>query len=60
MVGASWLVMTVGFELGFGRLVAKQSWEELLAGYDVTRGRRGRSCSRGSASDRSLSGARSP
>ena len=39
IVGASWLVMTTGFEFGFGRLVAKQSWKELLADYDVTRGR---------------------
>lgn len=38
-VGASWLVMTVAFEFGFGRLVARQSWEELLSDYDVTRGR---------------------
>jgi hypothetical protein len=39
MVGASWLMMTVGFEFGFGRLVARQSWDELLADYDVARGR---------------------
>lgn len=39
IVGASWLVLTVGFEFGFGRLVAKQSWEELLADYDVASGR---------------------
>jgi hypothetical protein len=38
-VGAGWLALTVAFELGFGRLVAKQSWEELLADYDVTEGR---------------------
>jgi hypothetical protein len=38
-VGASWLAMTVAFEFGFGRLVAKQSWDELLAEYDVTEGR---------------------
>jgi hypothetical protein len=38
-VGTQWLVMTVAFEFGFGRLVAKQSWDELLADYDVRAGR---------------------
>jgi hypothetical protein len=38
-IGAAWLAMTVAFEFGFGRLVAKQSWAELLDDYDVTRGR---------------------
>jgi hypothetical protein len=38
-VGTGWLALTVAFEFGFGRLVAKQSWEELLADYDVVEGR---------------------
>jgi hypothetical protein len=38
-IGAAWLSMTVGFEFGFGRLVAKASWEEMLAEYDLARGR---------------------
>jgi hypothetical protein len=38
-IGAAWLALTVAFEFGFGRLVAKQSWEELLADYDVRKGR---------------------
>ena len=38
-VGAGWLALTVAFEFGFGRLVAKQSWEELLSDYDVAEGR---------------------
>jgi hypothetical protein len=38
-IGAAWLAMTVAFELGFGRLVAHQSWGELLADYDLARGR---------------------
>lgn len=38
-VGAAWLVLTVGFEFSLGRLVAKRSWEELTAEYDVRRGR---------------------
>jgi hypothetical protein len=39
VVGAEWLSLTVAFEFGFGRAVAKQSWEELLADYNVARGR---------------------
>ena len=31
--------MTVAFEFGFGRLVAKASWEELLADYNLASGR---------------------
>ena len=39
VVGMSWAVMTLGFEFGFGRLVAKLAWSELLADYDVRAGR---------------------
>lgn len=38
-VGFLWLLLTVAIELGFGRYVAGQSWEALLADYDVLRGR---------------------
>jgi hypothetical protein len=38
-IGAQWLALTVAFEFGFGRLVVKQSWEELLADYNVAEGR---------------------
>jgi hypothetical protein len=38
-VGMGWLALTVAFEFGFGRLVAKQSWDELLADYDLAEGR---------------------
>lgn len=38
-VGAVWLALTVAFEFGFGRGVAHTSWEELLADYDVRKGR---------------------
>jgi len=38
-VGALWLVLTLGFEFGFGHFVAGKSWGELLADYDVLRGR---------------------
>ena len=39
VVGMSWVVMTLGFEFGFGRLVGKLAWSELLADYDVRAGR---------------------
>ena len=38
-VGAAWLTLTVGFEFGFGRAVAKKSWKELGADYNLRRGR---------------------
>lgn len=38
-VGIAWLALTVAFEFGFGRCVAHTSWRELLADYDVRRGR---------------------
>jgi hypothetical protein len=38
-VGAVWVLITVAFEFGFGRFVAKQSWQELVADCDVRRGR---------------------
>lgn len=38
-VGAAWAAMTTAFEFTFGRLVAKQSWSELLGSYNVFKGR---------------------
>ena len=38
-IGGVWLALTVAFEFGFGRGVAKKPWSELLADYDVRRGR---------------------
>ena len=38
-IGECWLAMTVTFEFGFGRMVAKQSWQELLADYNLAEGR---------------------
>jgi hypothetical protein len=38
-VGVVWLTLTIAFEFGFGRGVAHTSWEELLADYDVRKGR---------------------
>lgn len=37
-VGGMWLVLTLVFEFGFGRLRGR-SWPELLADYDVAAGR---------------------
>ena len=37
-VGGAWLMLTVAFEFGFGRLEGK-SWRELLADYDLRHGR---------------------
>ena len=38
-IGIFWVVLTVGFEFGFGLLVSLRPWQELLAEYDVSRGR---------------------
>jgi len=38
MVGLLWLVLTLAFEMLFGRLVVKASWERLLADYNVLEG----------------------
>ena len=38
-VGTAWLALTVAFEFGFGRGVAHTSMDELLADYDLRRGR---------------------
>lgn len=39
LVGVAWLAATVVFEFGFGRFVAGKTWAELLADYNVLRGR---------------------
>jgi hypothetical protein len=38
-VGAFWLTLTVVFEFGFGRAVDGKTWAELLADYDLGKGR---------------------
>jgi hypothetical protein len=38
-VGGVWALLTLGFEFGFGHYVMGTSWAELLADYDVSRGR---------------------
>ena len=39
VIGASWLLMTVLFEFGFGHYVAGHSWDRLLADYNILQGR---------------------
>ncbi len=38
-VGLLWGALTLAFELGFGHYVSGQSWETLLADYDLAAGR---------------------
>ena len=38
-VGASWAMLTLAFEFGFGHWVVGQSWTELLEAYNVADGR---------------------
>jgi hypothetical protein len=37
-MGLAWLAMTVLFEFLFGRLVARNSWGELLQAYNLSTG----------------------
>lgn len=37
-VGALWLVLTLLFEVGLGRLVLGYPWERILSDYDLSRG----------------------
>ena len=38
LVGMIWLMLTVAFEVLFGRFVVRLTWEELLAGYNIANG----------------------
>jgi len=38
-VGVLWILLTVAFESSLGRLLLGRSWAELLADYDLSRGR---------------------
>lgn len=38
-IGMSWMLLTLVFECGFGRLVAGRSWRSLLAEYNLKAGR---------------------
>jgi len=37
-IGGGWMALTVLFEFGFGHYVARRSWLELAANYDLRRG----------------------
>ena len=37
-IGASWVILTLVFEFGFGHYAAGQSWPELLGAYNLTDG----------------------
>ena len=37
--GAAWAAITAAFELGFGHWVAGEDWQDLLAEYDLSKGR---------------------
>jgi hypothetical protein len=39
VVGAAWVVLTVGFEFFFGHYVAGHPWSRLLADYNIFKGR---------------------
>jgi hypothetical protein len=39
IVGGIWLVLTIAFEFGFGRLVMKHPWECLFHDYNILKGR---------------------
>jgi len=39
LIGLIWLALTVAFEFGFGHWVARHTWEELLADYNILEGR---------------------
>lgn len=38
-VGATWLALTLGFELALGRFVSRLSWSHIFAEYNVFAGR---------------------
>jgi hypothetical protein len=38
-VGAVWVVLVLMFEFGFGHVIARKSWPELFADYDLLGGR---------------------
>jgi hypothetical protein len=39
LVGIFWVILTVGFEFGFGHYVDKAPWEKLFADYNILKGR---------------------
>ncbi len=39
MIGALWLILTLAFEFGVGYFIGHHSWSEMLADYNVLKGR---------------------
>jgi hypothetical protein len=39
IVGCAWLLLTLAFELGLGRLVSRLPWRDILAEYNLLAGR---------------------
>ena len=37
-VGLLWLVLTVAFEIGLGRLAFNYSWDRIFSDYDISKG----------------------
>jgi hypothetical protein len=37
-IGVVWMVLTVGFEVAFGRLVMRSTWERLRSDFDLAHG----------------------
>jgi hypothetical protein len=38
-VGFTWVVLTIAYELGLGRLVFHQTWTEIASDFDLLHGR---------------------
>ena len=38
-IGAAWLLLTLAFEFGVGYFISKRTWPEMLADYNVLKGR---------------------
>jgi hypothetical protein len=39
LVGCTWVVLTIGYELALGRLAFDRSWSEIASDFDLFRGR---------------------
>jgi hypothetical protein len=38
VVGVCWLMLMLGFDIGFGRLVFRASWKRIASDFDLTKG----------------------
>lgn len=39
LIGVTWVIGTIAFEFLFGHYIVKRSWEELLANYNIFKGK---------------------